>query len=84
MSSPFLSQKAVHYTRALARWIKAGRPIRSEAEINHLLEMYCNSCEMYDAQNGIYQHCGCHVNRSTNVSLNKLAMKTEVCPLKKW
>lgn len=34
---PFFPQKAIHYTHALAKWIKAGRPIRSKAEILHLL-----------------------------------------------
>ncbi len=75
--------KAIHYTRALSKWIKAGRPVRSETEIVHLLET-CQSCDDYNPQNGTCLHCGCHVNSSTIAPLNKIAMRTEHCPLEKW
>lgn len=81
---PSFPQKAVHYTRALARWIKAGRPVRNETEISRLLEMFCVPCEWYDSTKGTCQFCGCHVNRSSVPSMNKLAMKTERCPVEKW
>ncbi|MDO4859383.1 MAG: hypothetical protein Q4A17_15730, partial [Thermoguttaceae bacterium] len=57
-------QKVVHYTRALARWIKAGRPVRNEAEILHILNTFCLSCESYDPQRSTCLHCGCRVNTS--------------------
>ncbi|MDO4574987.1 MAG: hypothetical protein Q4D98_07210 [Planctomycetia bacterium] len=82
--SPSFPQKAVHYTRALARWIKAGRPVRSEAEILHLLNDFCLPCESYDPQSSTCLHCGCHVSTSTSATVNKLAMGTERCPVGKW
>lgn len=77
-------QKAVHYTRALARWIKAGRPVRNEAEIFHILNTFCLSCESYDPQRSTCLHCGCRVNTSPSAATNKLAMGTERCPVGKW
>ena len=76
--------KAIHYTRALSRWIKAGRPVRSEMEIIHLMDTFCKLCKDYNSPAGTCNHCGCHVNVSTIAPLNKIAMETEHCPLGKW
>ena len=73
---------AYRYTRALSRWIKAGRPVRSEADIEWIYEMYCKPCEVYE--NGKCDHCGCAVNLLRSATQNKIAMATEECPLGKW
>jgi hypothetical protein len=73
---------AYRYTRALSRWIKAGRPVRSEEEIKRIFETYCEPCEAYQA--GQCRHCGCRVNLVKAAPLNKIAMATEECPQKKW
>jgi len=70
------------YVRALARWIKAGRPVRDEAEIKRIFESFCEPCEDYIE--GHCRYCGCHVNLLTAAPLNKIAMATEECPLGKW
>ena len=70
------------YTRALSRWIKAGRPVRSEEEINRVFETFCEPCEDY--VEGTCSHCGCRVNLLKAAPLNKIAMATEECPLEKW
>jgi len=75
---------AYRYTRALARWIKAGRPVRNEEEIEWIFETYCMSCEDYDIKSSSCCHCGCRVNRAKAAPLNKIAMATEECALKKW
>jgi len=73
---------AYRYTRALSRWIKAGRPVRSEEEIERIYEMCCKPCEAYDG--GKCRYCGCYVNLLMSATQNKIAMATEECPLEKW
>ena len=88
----------VRYGMAVAQWIKAGRPERSDAEVDQLLADHCSQCELF--QNGHCSHasCGCAVKSTADetaafigrlVSLvspafsNKLRMATEHCPLDK-
>ena len=73
---------AYRYTRALSRWIKAGRPVREEAEIKRIFETCCEPCEDYEE--GTCRHCGCRVNLTTVATLNKIAMATEECLVGKW
>ena len=73
---------AYRYTRALSRWIKAGRPLRSEEEIKRIFETFCEPCEDYDGT--VCRHCGCRVNLANAAMLNKIAMATEECPVGKW
>lgn len=77
-------QKVVRYTRALSRWIKARRPVRSEEQIVQIFGEHCRLCDDYDERTSSCGHCGCRVNTSTVAPLNKIAMKTERCPLEKW
>ena len=79
-----IAQKVVRYTRALSRWIKAGRPIRTEAEIIEIFEQDCRRCEAYETLDSSCRHCGCRVNTSTVAPINKIAMQTEHCPQEKW
>jgi len=39
--TPSIFNLAYRYTRALSRWIKAGRPVRSEEEIKRIFETFC-------------------------------------------
>lgn len=75
---------AYRYTRALSRWIKAGRPVRNEEEIKRIFETHCAPCEACDKQTSTCRHCGCRVNLMKAAPLNKIAMATEECPLGKW
>ena len=72
------------YTRALSRWIKAGRPVRCEEEIKRIFESFCEPCEAYDGTNLVCRYCGCRVNLIKAATLNKIAMATEECPIGKW
>ncbi len=84
IQKPTTFQLATRYTRALSRWIKAGRPVRNESEIIRIFHGDCRVCEDYDHRASSCQYCGCRVNESTIAPLNKIAMKTEHCPLEKW
>ena len=76
--------RGVHYTRALYRWIKTGRPVREEDEIKRIFETCCKPCEAYEANSSVCSYCGCRVNLVKAAPLNKIAMATEECPLEKW
>lgn len=75
---------AYRYTRALSRWIKAGRPARSEDEILGIFTTYCQTCEYMESDRGRCKQCGCHVGTVKSPLLNKIAMATEHCPVEKW
>ena len=81
---PTTCEKAVHYVRALSRWIKAGRPVRTDEEIRYIHDVFCIPCERYDSKGKTCQCCGCKVNISSVPLANKIAMTTERCPLEKW
>ena len=83
-AQPGMVQKAIRYTRALSRWIKAGRPVREEAAIIDIFRNDCSPCMDYDQRTSSCNHCGCRVNDSLIDPLNKIAMATEHCPLEKW
>ena len=84
VKQPGITHKVIHYTRALSRWIKAGRPIRKESEIIDFFRNDCRPCTDYDQETSSCHHCGCRVNESIIAPLNKIAMATEHCPLEKW
>ena len=81
---PSVARLTYNYTRALFRWIKAGRPVREENEIIKIFETTCKQCEAFEEENSSCQHCGCRVNTKKVAPLNKIAMTTEECPLAKW
>jgi len=81
-AKPNILNRAYHYTRALSRWIKVGRPVRSEMEIERIFETCCKPCEAYDGS--VCHHCGCRINKEKTAMLNKIAMATEECHLGKW
>ncbi len=80
---PGMLRRAVHYASAVGKWVVSGMPRRTEAQIERIFEV-CRECEQYDSEAKICRKCGCLANRSQNAWRNKIAMRTERCPLKKW
>ena len=76
-------QLGYRYTRALTRWIKAGRPIREQNEILEIYEI-CQQCRALDTTTNSCKNCGCRIANHSNPLLNKIAMATERCPVGKW
>jgi len=76
-----IGEKAVKYTKALIFWARHGFPTRSPEEVSRLYEI-CKRCE-YN-QNGTCDLCGCKTNESNIAVVNKIKMKTEICPKDKW
>jgi glycosyltransferase involved in cell wall biosynthesis len=71
------------YAAALAKWLRAGRPTRTDAETDRLFDI-CQSCPRYDADRSACSLCGCRVARGGWAVANKIRMATEDCPLGKW
>jgi pyridoxine 5-phosphate synthase len=71
------------HTRALARWIKAGRPVRSPEETQAIYQS-CKKCSVFDEATNICKHCGCRVAGHANPLMNRIAIGTEKCPVGKW
>lgn len=71
------------YAAALARWLAAGRPTRTDAETDRLFEI-CEQCPRYDRDRSACSLCGCRVSRGGWAVVNKIRMATEDCPLGKW
>jgi hypothetical protein len=45
---PGLMHRAVSYAEALARWTAAGRPERSDKELERIFSQHCTTCNWYD------------------------------------
>ncbi len=81
---PNLTTRAKRYSRAVRRWIAAGRPTRSEEEVRNIFETHCKPCARYNEKKQACTICGCRVRRQGLAVLNKIRMATECCPLGKW
>lgn len=79
---PKLSMQMWLYKEALLRWQRAGRPKRSDQEVESLLNTFCKKCDWYD--NERCKGCGCAVTSGSVAIFNKLRMATEHCPRELW
>lgn len=81
MEAKSLLEKAVSYTTALRKWVGAGRPERTQEEIEAIFNEHCSKCDMFDKERKICNSCGCPSNTNQPAIRNKLRMATEACPL---
>jgi len=81
---PGLPTQLQHYWHAVTRWIAAGRPTRTVAEVEFLHGTYCAGCDWYDKKNKRCKGCGCKVKSGGAALLNKVRMATEHCPRNFW
>jgi hypothetical protein len=85
---PPLSMQLWTYKEALIRWNKAGRPTRTQEEVEAIHNTHCNPpdgrCEWYDPKQKRCRGCGCKVTVSSIALVNKIKMATEHCPKEKW
>jgi hypothetical protein len=82
---PPMSIQLWSYKEALIKWKKAGRPKRSQEEVERLHSTFCAApCEWYDEKWGRCKGCGCAVSVGSWAIFNKLAMETEHCPKAKF
>jgi hypothetical protein len=82
---PPISLQLWSYKEALIKWNKAGRPTRTQEEVEKIHEEFCDvPCEWYDTDQKRCRGCGCKVTVGSIAILNKLKMATEHCPKDKW
>ena len=80
-SGPGLANRAGRYAAAVAKWNLAGRPRRTDAEVDAILAI-CTPCGQFDGQQ--CSLCGCRINKSKRAIANKARMATEHCPKNLW
>ncbi len=86
-----LTSQAWNFAKATARWIMAGRPVRSPERIAEIYKTHCQPCENFvphpkgDADKGSCGLCKCSCKVQAAV-FNKIRMGTEACPMNppKW
>ncbi len=81
---PPTAYRLLSYAQALARWIAAGRPVRTDWEVMTIHSQHCYPCDDYDSQREICTVCGCKAKRQGMAVRNKIKMATESCPKRKW
>jgi hypothetical protein len=82
---PSISMQVWSYKEALIKWNKAGRPKRTQEEVEHIHSSFCASgCDWYDEKAQRCKGCGCAVTVGSLAVFNKIKMGTEHCPKDKW
>lgn len=72
-----------HLAVAVVRHVADGCRRRTEDEVSFLFETHCAGCEFFDGSVCRHKDCGCNVNGEQQF-WNKLAWRSEHCPIKKW
>ncbi len=74
---------AKHWAAALLQWNKAGRPKRTDEEVQYIVWI-CEACEKYKADEKRCRLCRCGVSTGDMAIFNKARLATEHCPQNKW
>jgi len=79
-----LPEMGVGFALEVKRWIREGRPVRTDEEVLYILETFCKPCKLYDPVKCACKKCGCAMNDSSWPLLNGIKMKSKKCPLNLW
>ena len=79
VSPPGMIHKAWSYTKALARWRKSGKPVRSDEEVERIYSEICVPCPLINPTKTSCNQCGCRVAADGSALANKIRMATETC-----
>jgi len=74
--------RGMNFAKAMARWGASGCKMVTTKEIGKRLAI-CQSCDLLVNNICTHAECGCNCNDKNHV-MNKLALESEKCPLKKW
>lgn len=86
------------YAQAVAQWVAAGRPVRTDERVREIFNTICKPCEWYNEEAKSCRVCGCQIRDAEDNILgaianlipaikgftNKLIMATQSCPKGKW
>lgn len=81
---PGIVRRAISYAEAMAQWTAAGRPVRSDKDVEQIFNRFCKTCRWYDRPRKICKGCGCRVADNGYAIRNKIKMATENCPRELW
>lgn len=81
---PGLAFRVLTYTQAVAEWLAAGRPERSDEEIQRIYKEHCEPCSWRKRHGDICRGCGCRGAAYGMAVFNKIKMATQHCPRDKW
>lgn len=84
--SPTLVKRVLTWRASIKRWDAAGKPTRSDAEVERIMSECCGPCEHYNERWSQCKLCGCFCRKQGQAKFNKPKMATEKCPLDppKW
>ncbi len=82
--TPGLVRRTLSYAEALIAWTAAGRPERSDKDVEQIFHRHCRRCDWFDPERQICRGCGCRVAENGYAVLNKIKMATENCPRDFW
>ncbi len=82
--TPGFVRRTLSYAEALIAWAAAGRPERSDKEVERIFYQHCKPCNWFDPEKQICRGCGCRVAENGVAVLNKIKMATEHCPRELW
>lgn len=84
---PGLLTRAANWTAAVAGWVAAGRPERSDEEVERIYNTFCAGkppCRWFEPEKKRCVGCGCNVTDHGPAVLNKIKMATQKCPRGFW
>ena len=81
---PSISRRIVTYAEAVIEWTAAGRPERSEEEVERIFKDKCSPCKSFDPDKNVCRRCGCRVAADGFALRNKIRMATQHCPKGYW
>lgn len=82
--TPGTIRRIMTWSEAMAGWILAGRPERTDIEAKEIFTKFCSKCSWYDRDRKICKGCGCNVSENGHPTLNKIKMLTQHCPQNLW
>jgi len=82
--TPKLATRILTYTQAVAEWVAASRPERSDEQVQRIYNEHCEKCDWRKRRQNVCLGCGCRVAASGMALLNKIKMATQHCPRERW
>jgi len=73
---PTLPKRVSSYIQERLAWLKKGKPVRPQQEIEYIFNKFCKPCKYYNGK--LCSICGCYVNDGN--TLNKILWATTRCP----
>jgi hypothetical protein len=86
-SMPGPVRRLFTWAEAVAGWVAAGSPERSEEEVARIYHTFCAgtpACSWLDSDKQSCRGCGCRVTRDGAALFNKIKMATQHCPRMLW